>query len=375
MATCEFALKQLKKHGWKEGSGLGKEKHGISEAIKVTLKMDKAGMGHDPAKEFTDHWWMRAFNDAARQTGVKNKEKKVEKERVTESKESARKKRFYAGFVKTSLLANGVEENHKNDTDSSDEEDKPVERIPTLDELHKYCDGATGHRASMALGGVKMSGKLARVAAADRLFELRMRGGKLDTQALSHTAESGDNLDTTKEPTKKKKKKKKSDKDSADEPHITDSESCDKSKKKSKCKDYEEVSIAVPEKYEEELGIKTLKKKKKKNKKHKDDSDQGIETENIEKIEQPDKNNYGEQKKKKKKKQETNMEELSGHGLDKPDCKDIDRLEVNNDDPQKSKKKKKRKQELEEVNENNEKGTDEPSLKKRKKRKKHEEGF
>ena len=28
-------------------------------------------MGHDPGKEFTDHWWMRVFNDAAKKGGTK----------------------------------------------------------------------------------------------------------------------------------------------------------------------------------------------------------------------------------------------------------------------------------------------------------------
>jgi len=47
------------------GSGLGKTNQGIAEAIRPHLKFDTTGMGHDPAKEFTNHWWDDAFNKAA----------------------------------------------------------------------------------------------------------------------------------------------------------------------------------------------------------------------------------------------------------------------------------------------------------------------
>lgn len=33
--------------------------------IKVNLKFDKDGLGHDKAKDFTNHWWENAYNDAA----------------------------------------------------------------------------------------------------------------------------------------------------------------------------------------------------------------------------------------------------------------------------------------------------------------------
>ena len=32
--------------------------------IKASLKFDKAGIGHDPAKEFTEHWWDDAYKKA-----------------------------------------------------------------------------------------------------------------------------------------------------------------------------------------------------------------------------------------------------------------------------------------------------------------------
>ena len=37
----------------------------MSEPIKPSLKFDKTGVGHDPAKEFTDTWWSDAYKQAA----------------------------------------------------------------------------------------------------------------------------------------------------------------------------------------------------------------------------------------------------------------------------------------------------------------------
>ena len=49
-----FAERMLKKQGWKDGQGLGKQQQGIVDPIKAALKFDKSGVGHDIAKEFTN---------------------------------------------------------------------------------------------------------------------------------------------------------------------------------------------------------------------------------------------------------------------------------------------------------------------------------
>lgn len=65
-----FAEKLLRKQGWSEGKGLGKEGQGIVDAIKPTLKFDTSGIGHDIAKEFTTNWWDLAFKKAANKIEV-----------------------------------------------------------------------------------------------------------------------------------------------------------------------------------------------------------------------------------------------------------------------------------------------------------------
>ncbi|VDM23826.1 unnamed protein product [Hydatigera taeniaeformis] len=41
----DFAVNQLKKFGWSEGDGLGKNKNGISEPIKASMKFSRRGLG------------------------------------------------------------------------------------------------------------------------------------------------------------------------------------------------------------------------------------------------------------------------------------------------------------------------------------------
>ncbi|GFR98255.1 G patch domain-containing protein 4 [Elysia marginata] len=132
MANSEFARRQLKKHGWKEGSGLGKDEHGMADPIKVSLKMDKTGVGHDPGKEFTDHWWLRVFNEAAQKIGKKDKSKSEvpmsEEEKEKRNKEQ-RRKNFYKGFVQSATLTNGVEEKIVSSDSSDDEENDSANAV------------------------------------------------------------------------------------------------------------------------------------------------------------------------------------------------------------------------------------------------------
>jgi len=50
---------------WVSGQGLGKTQTGITEALKPKVKLNKGGIGLDIAKDHTDHWWERSFNNAA----------------------------------------------------------------------------------------------------------------------------------------------------------------------------------------------------------------------------------------------------------------------------------------------------------------------
>ena len=65
MEKSQAVKEQMTKFGWKEGQGLGKNEQGIKEAIKVSLKNNKNGLGLDPSEQFVFHWWDHVFNKVA----------------------------------------------------------------------------------------------------------------------------------------------------------------------------------------------------------------------------------------------------------------------------------------------------------------------
>uniref|UniRef100_A0A4X2LCG7 G patch domain-containing protein 4 n=1 Tax=Vombatus ursinus TaxID=29139 RepID=A0A4X2LCG7_VOMUR len=92
----KFAEEQLQKHGWIQGKGLGKKEDGIAQAIKVKLKQDNAGVGHDPSKEFTDHWWSQLFNKTAASLVVETGKDASKQKQSGDSKSSL----LYGHFIK-----------------------------------------------------------------------------------------------------------------------------------------------------------------------------------------------------------------------------------------------------------------------------------
>ena len=105
-----FAQKMMLKMGWEEGEGLGKEKQGMVEHIRVKQRVDDEGIGHEKIKveQAGGCWWQNSMGDTlAKLAGnSNNKESKKKKKRKLEDdgkrkkdrKEKKRKKeikRFY----------------------------------------------------------------------------------------------------------------------------------------------------------------------------------------------------------------------------------------------------------------------------------------
>ena len=68
---------QMTKFGWLEGKGLGKKEQGRKEAIKVSLKNNKNGLGLDPSEQFVFHWWDHVFNKVASSIKIEEGEEEV----------------------------------------------------------------------------------------------------------------------------------------------------------------------------------------------------------------------------------------------------------------------------------------------------------
>ncbi|KAK1329190.1 hypothetical protein QTO34_011370 [Cnephaeus nilssonii] len=146
----KFAEEQLLKHGWTPGKGLGRKENGITQALRVTLKQDTHGVGHDPAKEFTNHWWNELFNKTAANL-------------VVETKQTA------------TLTADGEKPDQDLESCSDDDNQEPQPpKILTDEMLLQACEGRTAHKA--ARHGITMKAKLARLEAQEQAFLAQLKG-------------------------------------------------------------------------------------------------------------------------------------------------------------------------------------------------------
>nr|XP_012305236.1 G patch domain-containing protein 4 [Aotus nancymaae]XP_012305237.1 G patch domain-containing protein 4 [Aotus nancymaae] len=237
----KFAEEQLLKHGWTQGKGLGRKENGITQALRVTLKQDTHGVGHDPAKEFTNHWWNELFNKTAAnlvvetgQDGVQIRSLSKETTRYNHPKPNL----LYQKFVKTATLTSGGEKPHKDLESRSDDNQGPKSpKILTDEMLLQACEGRTAHKAARL--GITMKAKLARLEAQEQAFLARLKGQ--DPGAPQSQSEAPQSQSVSTAPKKKKKKKKQkeeeeataSERNDADEKHP---EHADQSIRKSKKK-------------------------------------------------------------------------------------------------------------------------------------------
>lgn len=163
-----FGYRHLCERGWNDGEGLGRDNNGAADPIKVNLKHDKAGLGHDISKNFTNQWWDHVFNKAAAKLSVETDEEGVKvtsnSDLSEKQKEKLKRKVLYGNFVKGSTLEFGQETHEVQE--APEEECLPsAVSVLTDDQLLLACGGRTAHKG--ARHGFKMNGKLARLEQQD----------------------------------------------------------------------------------------------------------------------------------------------------------------------------------------------------------------
>ncbi|KAM9001044.1 G patch domain-containing protein 4 [Sarcophilus harrisii] len=265
----KFAEEQLLRHGWSQGKGLGKKEDGIAQAIKVKLKQDNAGVGHDPSKEFTDHWWSQLFNKTAASLVVETGKDGVKMK--TQAKDTSKQKRsggsksslLYGHFIKSATLTAAGEKEEQQSEQSSEDEALSAAKILTDEELIRACEGRTAHKG--ARHGLTMKAKLARLEEQERAFLAQYKG-----QNAGVSDSPAEDI-----PQKKKKKKKKSQEETSaadTNEHVEILEQLDENSRKKKKKkrrqqeEEEEAEVDIQVEREEEEENRTQKTKKKKRK-------------------------------------------------------------------------------------------------------------
>jgi len=353
-----FAQREMNRCGWSQGKGLGKTESGMKEAIKVKLKNNTGGLGHDEGTQFTFHWWDHIFNKAANSFKVSEGDdgtaliEKCEGKKITPvlisnkkplSSKYANADLMYGTFVKAGTyhadkdLAEKTKkddddgvimiDNNDSSDDSSDDEDGSLTVNDTLERTFKKT-GLTGHKA--ARHGFNLCGKLARL---ENQEQTQLPASESKTQVndvkndrkrkVDSSDDEGESSDDITEKNKikespelvnnnendnKEKKKKKKKKKSNDSEIEEESPKIKKSKKKTS-----EENIVGSKIDKEDLTVlsenDTPKKKKKKKKKSKDiDNEETTKTEltkvsnKNDKLDEPEQIEEPIKKKKKKKK-------------------------------------------------------------------------
>ncbi|XP_055378851.1 G patch domain-containing protein 4 [Condylostylus longicornis] len=204
----DFAKKMMKKYGWNEGEGLGKNKSGINKPLNAHLKFDTTGLGVDKAAEFNNHWWQRVYNQAANNIKVKedinqislhtDKNDPVEISTKNYSVKKLKAKTNSAGynfFLKSATLTNmGCEIEDPNKTDAQDL-DLPKFKTLTDEELFAACGGRTAHKG--ARHGLNLAGKLERLKEQEERL-LEKMSGKTENLTKMESDESEWTVVTTK---------------------------------------------------------------------------------------------------------------------------------------------------------------------------------
>ncbi|NXU97020.1 GPTC4 protein, partial [Cettia cetti] len=165
------------------GQGLGRREDGIAEAIRVKVKCDTAGVGHDAAESFTFHWWDHVFNKAAANIAVEAGQDGISVKAFSEKGGRISNKKpckagnsgslLYGRFVKSATLTACGEKSVTlpASSESSEEEEKldlSLVRRLTDEELVQACGGRTAHKG--ARHGLTMSAKLARLEEQEQAF-------------------------------------------------------------------------------------------------------------------------------------------------------------------------------------------------------------
>ncbi|UJR37310.1 hypothetical protein I4U23_030018 [Adineta vaga] len=171
----EFAERMLRKYGWDDDKGLGKDNQGMKTAIKPVLKFDNRGVGCNQKDEYSSEfkWWEYSYNRAAKKVSdslekPESEEKKVKKRKHKDDDggstggddNQSTKKSIYSRFEKSSVLMGNKEESLRIEQETIVTESNSS-AMPSDEDLLRICGGRTAHKG--ARHGIKMNGKLQRL--------------------------------------------------------------------------------------------------------------------------------------------------------------------------------------------------------------------
>ncbi len=191
-----FGKKQLEKFGWKSGDGLGKERDGSKDFVKVTKRSENEGLGATKNNKMTNYWWENMYNNLLQKPSKQETETKSDSEDAEDNERTLPQKkneeslsiqyRYGGSFIKASsnnqiksIESIKVEKKQKvvetsSNTDSSDSETeaaatttKIVKSTVLRNDMFEACEGNT-------LKKYRQVGKMKRLEEADKKLKEQM---------------------------------------------------------------------------------------------------------------------------------------------------------------------------------------------------------
>lgn len=155
-----FGASILKKFGWKEGSGLGKENDGRTACVQIKRREENLGLGaaagDDNANPW-DNWWDALYNKTAENVQLKKRSRPQSSSTSSTSSSSS-------------------------SSDDSDDEQKPGHR--------KAATRNASSSAAVPLKGDRQKGKLLRIKLAEEKSRCNQVSVSTEVSAVSTLADS-----------------------------------------------------------------------------------------------------------------------------------------------------------------------------------------
>ena len=135
-----FAQKMMRRMGWQEGQGLGKDQQGMKEHIKVKQRLEEEGIGHDKFQMEKaiagDCWWQQSMGDTLAR--LQKQKRKI----LDETKEKTKKKPKKRKIDEESDDENGDERKLKKRKKEKKKKKEKVKTFYTDEELFEATGGA-----------------------------------------------------------------------------------------------------------------------------------------------------------------------------------------------------------------------------------------
>ncbi|KAL6543915.1 hypothetical protein OROGR_010412 [Orobanche gracilis] len=96
--SSNIGFQLLKKHGWKEGTGLGVSEQGRLEPVEALIKKNKRGLGADKSKKAIKHPETNDTDDSKLPKSNRNVSKKLKK--IQEFEKRLQEKEFDRAFFR-----------------------------------------------------------------------------------------------------------------------------------------------------------------------------------------------------------------------------------------------------------------------------------